>query len=115
MVAGYKGDRPLKTGPFDYAQGSYVSAAQGSCDNGDSPLGTSRRIGERSRTVRLRQRGQTPRISRRIGERSRTVRMKQQPGSVYFDRLSNRIVEPSACNNGDRPLHFNLQKSFCIL
>ena len=40
MVAGYKGDRPLKTGPFDYAQGSYVSAAQGSCDNGDSPLGS---------------------------------------------------------------------------
>ena len=101
MVAGYNGDRPLKTGPFDYAQGSYVSAAQrfyvsaaqGSCDNGDRPLGT----------------------SRRIGERSRTVRMKQQPGSVYFDRLSNRIVEPSACDNGDRPLHFNLQKSFCIL
>ena len=93
MVAGYNGDRPLKTRPFDYAQGSYVSAAQGSCDNGDSPLGT----------------------SRRIGERSRTVRMKQQPGSVYFDRLSNRVVEPSACDNGDRPLHFNLQKSFCIL
>ena len=39
MVAGYNGDRPLKTGPFDYAQGSYVSAAQGSCDNGDRPLG----------------------------------------------------------------------------
>ena len=65
MVAGYNGDRPLKTGPFDYAQGScdngdrplktgpfdyaqgsyvsaaqgsYVSAAQDSCDNGDRPL-----------------------------------------------------------------------------
>ena len=48
MVAGYNGDRPLKTGPFDYAQGSYVSAAQRSyvsaaqrsCDNGDRPLGS---------------------------------------------------------------------------
>ena len=78
MVAGYNGDRPLKTGPFDYAQGSYVSAAQGSCNNGDRPLGS-------------------------------------VAGSVYFDRLSNRVVEPSACDNGDRPLHFNLQKSFCIL
>ena len=59
MVAGYNGDRPLKTGPFDYAQGSYVSAAQGSCNNGDRPLGS-------------------------------------VAGSVYFDRLSNRVVEPSA-------------------